>query len=115
MELQSPENQSEKFINRMNFLMNDVLKITSYRIRKDLGISLSGVYGIMNGKVKPGMDFIARFCTFYGVSANYFILGIEPVLLSDVEITKQMVVYKVNNEIDDVINKLEDFKIKYGK
>lgn len=114
MNTQPIDSQLEKFIKRMDFLMNDVLKITGYRIKNDLGMSLSGVYSIMNGKVKPGMDFISKFCTFYGVSANYFILGVEPVLLKDVEITKAQVVYKVNSEIDEVINKLEDFKMKYG-
>ena len=102
----------DEFKERMEHLMNNVLAITGYRIKNDLDMSLSGVYSIMNGKVKPGMDFITKFCTFYGVSANYFILGIEPALLKDVETTKNHYTTLVSKEINNLINKLEEFKAK---
>lgn len=109
------DNQLEKFTERMDFLIRDVLNITGYRIKSDLDMSLSGVYGILNGKTKPGLDFIFKFCSFYSISANYVVLGIGPIRLEDIEKLEKQVSEKVKFEIEEVINKLEDFKTTYGK
>lgn len=110
-----PENQLENFTQRMDYLLKEILHITGYQVKNDLSMSLSGVYSIVNGKVKPGLDFITKFCIKYDVSANYLLMGIEPILLKDIEAAKKEISERVVYEIDTVISQLNDVKGSYER
>lgn len=116
----------EKFYKRLKQLREDVLKKTM----NEMSVDLYGKEGFQpklsqyeKNVNKPSYVFIEALCNIYGVSANWLILGVGPIMIKDlststVDTTSIMVKKhkeygeKLNNIQNQLKNAIEEYKRK---
>lgn len=64
------------FDERLNYIRTKVLKISVSSLATQLEVAPAGITKYEKGEVKPGLDFLEKFCKKYEVSPSWLILGI---------------------------------------
>lgn len=64
----------------------DILNVSGNSVAKNLGAHQGLVNRYRNGSTSPPVEFAQKFCEHYGISANWLLLDIEPIMLSDITV-----------------------------
>ncbi len=74
--MQFAQNQyTKRFIECINYLRENKLVDNYADITRDLDYAKQSLSQILNGKINVTMDLVSKFCTKYGLSVNYILLG----------------------------------------
>ena len=112
----------ERFTERLSYLMRDVLEITGNGLARELNMNQGLVSRYRKGETKPPADFITKLCDLYGISANWLLLGIEPIYLiqitpsqfADFRIQHIQCKKELGTSLNDVIECINKIKEKNG-
>lgn len=74
----------KKFHENLTYVVDEILKVSSYDVRNAIGFNAGGFISIKNGKVNPGVALISKFCLHYDISPTYLFFSIGPIKLSEV-------------------------------
>jgi transcriptional regulator with XRE-family HTH domain len=112
----------KEFAQRLKLLRTKVLNFSMTKIATEMGINQSNFSQYENGSVKPGLSFLYTICEKYGVSANWLILGIKPIMIKDlntvdVDITELVVARRkvYEEKIDSIQNQLKEAVKEYKR
>lgn len=112
----------EKFKQNLTYLRTKVLNLSMRAMADTIKVSQGAFTHYESGKTSPGCDFILKVCNQYGVSANWLLMDIEPILLKDLGFTETQdpTIVKIENEkkygekltiINNLVNELnEEYK-----
>lgn len=111
----------EKFTENLTYLMSDVLKLSGNALAREMNLNQGLVSRYRKGTTKPSVDFVIEICRKYGISANWLLLNVFPVKLSDIapneedntirQITEEKEIIQVLEQIIECANQI---KSKYS-
>lgn len=74
----------EKFKQNLTYLRTKVLNLSMRAMADKINVSQGAFSHYESGKTSPGCDFIVKVCEEYGVSSNWLLMGVNPILLRDI-------------------------------
>lgn len=73
-----------KFHEQFDYVLSEVLNVSGNSVAKSIGAHQGLVNRYRRGLTNPPIDFAQKFCEFYGISANWLLLNIEPIRTIDI-------------------------------
>lgn len=114
----------ENFKDRLFYLRNNVLSLGMRDFAEKTGVTVGAISQYENGKSKPGSDFIIAISDKFGVSANWLLLNLDPIYLSDIKQTPNQIdtaklrvkkYAELEEDVKRVESLLSDMKAKYKR
>lgn len=73
-----------KFHEQFDYVLREVLNVSGNGVAKSVGAHQGLVNRYRKGLTSPSIEFVQKFCDYYGVSPNWLLLNIEPIMISDI-------------------------------
>lgn len=110
----------KKFTENLTFLLSDILELSGNALGKEMGVNQALVSRYRKGTTKPPVDFVIELCNKYGISANWLLLDVLPVKLSDLtetdcddwQLRKIEQKKELAQDFDKIINCINEIKEK---
>lgn len=102
-----------KFHEQFDYALTEVLNLSGNSVARSLGAHQGLVNRYRKGLTAPAVEFTQKFCEQYGISANWLLLNIEPIMIADIvvnsdnessnQFTKQLIAKnQLKNELIDL-------------
>jgi hypothetical protein len=75
-----------KFHEQFDYVLSEVLNVSGNSVAKSIGAHQGLVNRYRKGLTAPPVEFAQKFCEHYGISANWLLLNIEPIMMNDIKI-----------------------------
>ena len=114
--------RTEKFTENLSYLMSEVLKLSGNALAREMNMNQGLVSRYRKGTTKPPIDFVIELCRRYDISANWLLLDILPVKLSELTIadTYDITIRQIEEEkqliqgLDLIVDCVNSIKSKYS-
>lgn len=78
-----------KFHEQFDYALTEVLNLSGNSVARSLGAHQGLVNRYRKGLNSPTIEFAQKFCDHYGISANWLLLNIEPIMMADIVINSE--------------------------
>ena len=110
----------KKIHEQLDFVIKEVLKESGNKVARTLGLHQGLVNQCLKGSTKPPVEFMHKFCNYYGISANWLTLDIGPIRLADIDSVAgerndicEKTMIQLKNDLSNIRKNLNELCEKY--
>ena len=78
-----------KFHEQFDYALTEVLNVSGNSVAKSVGAHQGLVNRYRKGLTAPSVEFAQKFCEHYGISPNWLLMNIEPIMIADLKVSEQ--------------------------